>query len=222
MLRHTAPLAAPLAPFLLKPAGTPAHRSRVARLGLAAALCAVLGAGQAPAQTLTERDARAAVPDARGVTVSVADVAFLGATEKRAVEQYAKQFDYYAAMAVSPGDPADTGSAVALANYHSPQDAQQAALAACNARRTTGGACVIVATVVPRDYAQGPLTLSKAGVDALKGPFRQLSSPKAFAISPSTGHFGFARGDGGRALSACGARASADGASDCRIVIFDQ
>lgn len=195
---------------------------RIAFAGLAlSALVVSAVAPPAVAQTLTERQARSSVPDSRSRTVLMSDLDWLGDAESRAVEDYAKQFNYYGALAVSPGDPADTGSAVAVANYHSPQDAQRAALASCNAKRTSGGACVIVATVVPRGYRSGVPTLSEEAVDALKGDFRRMDSPKALAISPSTGFFGIARGDGGRALSTCAARAAEQGQSDCRIFVLE-
>lgn len=179
----------------------------------------------AAAPSLAQVDSRAAgkqVFSERGRTVQVADLPFLGAAERKAVEDYAEQFDYYAAMAVSPGDPASTGSAVAVANYHSPRAAQVAALAGCNARRTTGEPCVIVATVLPRRFQNRALTLSVEATAALKGAYRKLDGPKALAISDATGAFGFARGDGGRALAACNEKAAEKGSQDCRIVVSDR
>ncbi|MEL6209871.1 MAG: hypothetical protein AAFR44_06750 [Pseudomonadota bacterium] len=183
-------------------------------------MAAVMAAGAVAAQ-VDSRTARNQTFPERGRSVEVADLSFLGAAERAAVEEYAKQFDYYGAMAVSPGDPADTGSAVAVANYHSVRAAQKAALDGCNARRRTGRACVIVATVLPRRYQARGFTLSVEGTAALKGAYRRLDSPKAFAISEATGAFGFARGDGARALSACNERAAPNGARDCRVVVVD-
>ncbi len=169
---------------------------------------------------LTTKEARKLMFREKGRSVVVADVPFLGDAERKALEAYAAEFPYYGAMALSPGDPADSGSAVALSNYHSPQDAERAALAACEARRKTGAACVIIATVTPRRYKARDLTLSVEATGVLKGAFRKLEAPKAFAVSPATGAWGFARGDGGRALEQCNAKTG--GARDCKIVVADR
>ena len=190
-----------------------------------AALGALLGVGvaaQAPAQTLTEREARAAVAAPRGVSVLIADLDFLTPQLRGALEAVAAQLPYYAAIAVSPGEPAASQLNPGVVNFHSPEAARQRALATCNAQRTSGGPCVIVAEVRPRRYAPGSPTLSVNATEALRGAYRRLDAPKAFAISPSTGAFGFARGDGARALATCAARASDAGASDCRVFVSDR
>jgi hypothetical protein len=195
--------------------------ARIAALSLVPALALALAATAVPAQQADSRAARDQLFPERGRSVVVADVSFLGEAERKAVEQYAQQFAYYAAMAVSPGDPASTGSAVAVANYHSAADAQAAALKGCNARRTTGQPCVIVATVLPRGYAPRPLTLSLDATAAVRKEYRRLQSPKALAVSPATGAFAYARGDGGRAIAACNAEAAKKGAQDCRVAVAD-
>lgn len=185
-------------------------------------LAVALPLSSVSAQAVDSRAARGQVFSERGRSVQVADVSFLGDAERKAVEQYAQQFAYYGAFAVSPGDPADkTGSAVAVANYHSPASAQQAALAGCNKRRTSGGPCVIVATILPRGYKPRGLTLSVDATTALKKDYRRLGSPKALAISPSTGAYGIDRGDGGRAIAICNAEAKKRGAQDCVVAVRD-
>ena len=176
-------------------------------------------AGMAQAEPITSSEARKVLFRDKGRTGVVNDHSFIGQTERAALEQYAGQFDYYAAMAVSPGDPAESGSAVALANFHSLDAAEAAALAGCEARRQTGRECVIVATVAPRKYDARPLTLSVEATVAVRGDYRKLDAPKAFAVSPSTGAWAFARGDGARALAQCSAKAGE--ANDCRVVIAD-
>lgn len=183
------------------------------------ALTAITGAADAQ-QAMSYSDARKQLFRENGRTVTIADLDFLGAAERNALEAYAGGFDYYAAMAVSPGDPADSGSAVAVANYHSAEAAQAAALSACEAKRRTGKACVVVATVTPRRYQARALTLSAEATAAIKDGYRKLDAPKAFAISPSSGAWAFARGDGGRALEQC--RAKSQSAADCRIVVEDR
>lgn len=177
--------------------------------------------GMAAAQVVDTKSARKQVFSERGRSVTVADLSFLTPDVRKATEQYAAGFDYYGAMAVSPGDPADTGSAVAVQNYHSVASAQAAALKGCEARRTTGKPCVIVATTAPRGYKPRSFTLSVEATTALKKDYRKLKAPKAFAVSPSTGAFGFARGDGGRAIAQCNTGAARKGASDCQVAIQD-
>jgi hypothetical protein len=190
------------------------------RTMLASAACLTLfGAAQAQ-DAMTTAQARDMLFRENGRSVSVPELDFLGAAERRALETYGAQFAYYGAMAVSPGDRVDSGSAVALANFHSPQAAQAAALAGCEARRKTGAPCIIVATIAPRRFEQRALTLSVEATAALKDEYRKLDTPKAFAISPSTGAWAFARGDGARALDQCAGKAS--GAGDCRVVVADE
>jgi len=192
-------------------------------LAAAIALAAIaLGPLEAAAQTLTERQARDQVASPRGVDVRVADLPFLTGDMRRQIAQAAEEFPYYAALVLSPGDPQANQSGVAMVNYHSPEAATRAALEACNKRRTTGAECVVVAQVLPRRYQGGRLTLSREATEALRDDFRRMDSPKALAISPDTGQFGFARGDGSRALADCNAKAAEQGARDCRIVVADR
>lgn len=191
--------------------------SRIARLGAALALLAALPA----AAQMSEREARREVAAPRGPDVALADLDFLDAATARALEQYARQLPYYAAIAVSPGEPAANRVSPGAVNYHSPEAASRAALAACNAQRTTGAACVIVAQTRPRGYEPGRLTMSIRATEALRGDFRRLDAPKAFAISPATGQFAFARGDGARALARCNAAAAEQGERDCAVVVAE-
>lgn len=195
----------------------PAIAARAAGLAVGLALIVALPA----AAQISEREARRQVAAPRGPVVAVADLDFLDAATARALEQYARQLPYYAAIAVSPGEPAANQVSPGAVNYHSPQAASRAALATCNAQRTTGGACVIVAQTVPRGYEPGRLTLSIRATEALRGDFRRLDAPKAFAISPATGQFAFARGDGARALARCNAAAAEQGERDCVVVVAE-
>lgn len=174
------------------------------------------------AQTLTEREARQQVAPPRGISVELADLPINDPDMLKRLEAKALQFPYYGAFVTSPGDPAENQSAFGLANLHSPQDAVRVALATCEARRTTGAPCILVAQTFPRRYQAGVLTLSAKATEVLRGAFRQLDSPKAFAISDETGQFGFARGDGTRALANCNAAAGESGVQDCRLVVVDR
>ena len=186
-----------------------------------AALALALSAEPSVAQTLTESQARAQVAAPRGVDVRVAELPGLDGAQLRQLEQAAAQYPYYAAFVVAPGDPQANQSGLTVVNMHSPEEATRSALAACEQRRTTGAPCIVLAQTFPRRYEPGQLTLSREATEALRGEFRQMDSPKALAISPSTGQFGFARGDGARAMADCNAKASEQGAQDCRIVVAD-
>ncbi len=194
------------------------HAART--LLIASAACAVFAADLA-AQTLTEREAHQQVASPRGTKVILAD---LGVSDKDLLSQLeaqARKFPYYGAFVTSPGDPAQNQSALGIGNFHSPEDAVRVALGLCEARRTSGAPCIVVAQTVPRSYKPGVLTLSAEATESLRGAFRRLDSPKAFAISAETGHYGFARGDGTRALADCNAGATKSGETDCRLVVVD-
>lgn len=185
-------------------------------LGAAATLAAVPAMAQ-----VDGRAARGLVFSERGRSVQVADLDWITPDVRKATEQYGAQFPYYGAFAVSPGDPASTGSAVAVGNYHSAAAAQTAALNGCNAKRTSGGPCVIAATILPRGYQARALTLSVDATTALKKGYQRLQAPKALAISPATGAFGIERGDGGRAIALCNAEARKRGAADCVVAVAE-
>ena len=154
--------------------------------------------------------------------VQLGQADFIDSSIAKAIKQAGSQIPYYGAIAVSPGEPVESNLMATMANFHSPQAAQQAALANCNARRTTGMPCVVIATITPKRFRDQPLTLSVEATRVFGKEYRKMDEPKAMAISPSSGVFGADRGDGGRALAKCNAAAQAKGQADCRVVIFDQ
>ena len=158
----------------------------------------------------------------KGSTVELGQVDFIDKAVAKAIKQAAGQIPYYGAIAVSPGEPTASNLMATMANYHSPDAAQKAALDNCNSRRTTGKPCVVIATITPKKFKTQPLTLSAEATKVFGKEYRKLKAPKAMAISPSTGTFGADRGDGGRALSKCNAAAQAKGGADCQIIIIDR
>ncbi|MEO1309207.1 MAG: hypothetical protein AAFV38_15245 [Pseudomonadota bacterium] len=187
-------------------------------------LAAILAVGlvtSLQAEPMDSKTARSQLFGPNGRSVEVFPTDFLGDAESEALEGYAAQFQYYAAFAVSPGDPADTGSAVGLANFHSETSARNAALAACNERRTTGRACIIVAVTRPKRWEERPLQLSSEATEAFRKEFRKLRRPRAMAVSPATGAWAVARGDGARAQAQCNERFEGAGEPDCQVVIAD-
>lgn len=188
--------------------------------GLALALA--VAAPMAAAQTVDSRAAKKMLFSERGGNVQVADVDFLPGDATKALEKAAAQIPYYGAIAVSPGEPTASNLMAAMGNHHSVDAASSAALANCNARRTSGKPCVVIAVITPKKYKARPLTMSAEATRVFKKEYSRLKKPRGMAISPATGVFGIDRGDGGRALSRCNTAAKALGATDCRLVIADQ
>ena len=76
-------------------------------------------------------------------------------------------------------------------NFHSIDAARSAAAAACTPLRSAGALpCAIAAVIVPKSFKPSGLTLSLDATAAFDKTFRRAPSPKAFAISRSTGAFG--------------------------------
>ncbi len=188
---------------------------RIIGLALAMALTAPL----ALANPVDSSTAKKMLFSTRGGEAIMGKADFIDAGVAKALKQAASQIPYYGAIAVSPGEPTSSNLMSTMANFHSAEAAASAALANCNSRRTSGKPCVVITTIVPKKYKQQPLTLSAGATTLFNKEYRKLKAPKALAISPTTGNFGSDRGDGGRAISKCAA--ASNGASDCRVVIFD-
>lgn len=194
--------------------------------GLAATLATLLALapGAGGAQTVDGRTAGRML-FGTGWSVELGQADFIDKSMAGAITAQLKSMPgvgYYGAIAVSPGEPVASNLMSTVANFHTPESAQAAALADCNARRTSGGPCIVFATIVPKRYKPKNFTLSAAATEAFSKTYKKLDAPKAMAISPSTGAFGIDRGDGGRALAKCAAAAQAKGASDCGLAIIDQ
>lgn len=194
------------------------------RIFSAASLLALTLALAAPAAQAAPVDGKAAkkMLFGAGSAVELGQADFIDASIASAIKQAGAQIPYYGAIAVSPGEPTESNLMATMANFHSPQAAQQAALDNCNARRTTGKACIVIATILPKRFKPQALMLSVEATRAFDKEYRKLPAPKALAISPSAGVFGIDRGDGGRALSKCAAAARETGAEDCLVVIADE
>jgi hypothetical protein len=190
---------------------------------IAAAL--LMSAGPVAAQTFTEAEARAALFGTRGTSIAVSGA--LSATDqqiiRRTIDLLADQLNgpikYYASIAYSPDDGLVSEALQSAMNYHSAAASDAAALAACNAVKTSGArGCEIAARVLPRGYEARALTLSHDATGAFERAYRRERAPKAMAVSPSTGAFAIARSAEG-AIAAC--RGNGSGAGDCRVVIAD-
>jgi hypothetical protein len=191
----------------------------------AALLCA-----PAMAEPLSYSEARKLLPRANAKAAIGVEASLVPETDRARLEGARQSIDdvlaslgaalpAYGALAISPSEGLFVEWLNGTGQHHSVQAAHRAALDYCNAKRKRSSApCQIVVQVTPRGAKPGAaLSLSGPAIAAFRGAYRKLNAPKAFAISPSTGSFGFDRGDGGRALEAC-ARA---GARDCKIVVAD-
>lgn len=176
------------------------------------------------AQVLDERSAKAALFPVRGHVIQVSSK--LSERDQRTVralvplmaEQLRQPVRYYAAIAYSPKDGLAHDSIQAAMNHHSIEAASRAAIRACSAKRSKGTPpCELAARMVPKRYKPRALTLSIDATVAFDKAYRKAKSPKAFAISQSTGSWGMGKSDAG-AIAACERTA---GPKDCQVVIRD-
>ncbi|MFT4714940.1 MAG: hypothetical protein ACI861_001431 [Paracoccaceae bacterium] len=133
---------------------------------------------------------------------------------------------FYEAMAASPTEGLLAPSAAHAINHHSAAAAHQAAISACNVKKKAeSDACVVVAEFLPKKYtAPSAFSLSFNASEVFAKKYKRAGKPKAFAISPTTGHWGQAVKAGtieaarAAALTECSAKAAKDGGEDCTLV----
>ncbi|WP_457645772.1 5-aminolevulic acid synthase [Profundibacter sp.] len=154
---------------------------------------------------------------------------FMSAVDVKTLELMAdmpefKAVLYYGAVAASPKQGLAHKATVATANHHSIKAAEAAAIKECNALRGGGPKCLMVAYVVPRKFSEQPLQLSASATTAFKRTYLKGSGAKAMAVSPATGDYAIAKGEGAAetALATCNKAVSEKGATDCRVVIQDK
>jgi len=193
-----------------------------ARLFLAATL-GVMG-GTAGAEPIDGKAARGEMFSHRGGQVVVFAEDYLSEENAAQLAVTGGLIQYYGAIAIAPDEGFISQANQAAANHHSIDAAETAALAACNAARSGGRRCVIIAHYLPDDWEEGrALQLSQAATDAFRRTYRRARKPRAFAISDITGAFGVGRGDGAMedALASCNEDAESLGATDCNVVVSD-
>lgn len=206
------------------------NRTKIAAMtGLCAAL---LTASAALAEPISFKEARKVLPRANAKPAVAFNEAIVPQADRARLES-AKQsladvlntlgeaMPSYGAVAISPSEGLFVEWLNGVGQYHSLPAARAAALAYCNANRQDASApCEVLVEVAPKGAKpQDAITVSGPANAALRGAYRKMKSPKAFAISQSTGNFGFDRGDGGRAMSACAS--AGQGADDCVIIVAD-
>jgi len=183
-----------------------------------------LAAGAAMAEPMDGRSAKKMLYSPRGGQIEVLAQDFLTEADVKTLRTLAKvdgfkTLYYYGAIAASPRDGVLHESIHAAIDHHSVEAAGKQAVAGCNAKRTGGAKCVVVALIRPKKWTEDrPLQLSATATEAFRKVYSRGRGPKAMAISPGTGKYGIGKGDGAvdAALSAC----SKD-ADDCEIVIQD-
>lgn len=132
---------------------------------------------------------------------------------------------YYEAMAASPTEGMNSGSATLASNHHSIAAAHATALAGCNDKRAKDAEeCVVIADFIPKKYKTDvSITLSEKATAEFLKPYRKAKKNKAFAISAMTGHWGVASGletlEAARAaaISTCEATAK-EGGVTCVVI----
>ncbi len=189
-----------------------------------------LSTGLSVAEPLSFNDARKLLPRANAKpviatfpdVVSAADAAQL-TKARQSVEDVltslGQAMPAYGAMAISPDEGLFVDWLNGAGGFHSTASARAAAITQCNeAKKDASADCMVIVEVAPKGASE-TFSLSPEANAVFRKDYRKMDAPKAFATSASTGHFGFDRGDGGRALDAC-ERAS-DNAGDCKIVVQD-
>lgn len=123
---------------------------------------------------------------------------------------------YYGAIAIAPDEGLMSEATVAAANFHDVAAASVAALAECDAKKKTATACVIAALIRPEGWKDQGFGLSSDATAAFKDYDMKAG---ALAVSPSTGAFGMAAGEGAaeKAVANCGAKN--DKAVDCVLAV---
>jgi len=196
------------------------------RNAVGACLAMAISAGALMAQDLP--DAKAAQKllfptRAKAVDVIILDEALSAGISTAAIK---KNAPYYSAFAVSPTSGFIGISASAALNFHSVAAAGAAAVADCNAKREKSEKpCVVVMQVVPLNYAgRRSFQLNGDASKAFRKQYRRKAGPKAFAISESTGQWGFhvkAASDeqaAEQAIAKCAAKIEAGKKNDCKVV----
>lgn len=185
-----------------------------------AAVLALVGTSGV-AEPITGKEARAALFRPGPVEIEVLELPFLTDQDRVILGQIALEQRYYGAVAFGPDDGLLSDSLMGAFNYHDVATARTAALAGCEAQRTGATPCTVVAEVRPRGWEAGrAVSLSGDATDAFRSGYRRAGSPKAMAISPSTGQFAVSLEPGAAeaARAACDLAAQAN---DCRVVLAD-
>jgi len=201
--------------------------------GVAALLLAALVAGgPALSEPISFKEARKALPRAKAKAAITFDESIVPEADRARLETsrqsladvlnaLGKAIPSYGAVAISPTEGLFVEWLNGVGQYHNLPAARAAAVAYCELnRKPESSPCTVLVEVAPKGAAADDvIAMSGLANAALRGAYRKMDAPKAFAISPSTGNFGFDRGDGSQALEACAT--AGQGVGDCEIVVAD-
>ena len=193
-------------------------------LKIASVLVAMALAAPAAAEVMSGAEAKSALFSTRGNTIQVSgklskrDQTIVRRIVPLMAKQLRQPVRYYAAIAYSPDDGLVHEALQAAMNFHTPQAADRAAVAACNKLKSRSAqGCRVAARVVPKGYKPRPLTLSVDATAGFTSAYQKAKAPKFLAISRKTGNWSIGRTEQA-ALGAC-ERSGRPG--DCEIVIRD-
>lgn len=196
-----------------------------------ALVCALLGLAVSGAQAQDLPNAKTAhkmlfKTGKRATVVRILQPDMVPEVYKGALKNAASIQKYFEAMAASPSEGFMASSASHAINFHTVEAAHAAAISGCNAKKKKGSKpCVVVADFVPKGYsAPRDFSLSAVASEEFSKKYRRKGNQKAYAISPSTGHWGNAIKAGSleeartQAIADCTAKAAKTGAKDCAVV----
>ena len=172
------------------------------------------------AQPMTGKAVAPLLFAATGAEVELLPAPFLPPDQAELLKTVGVSQPYYGAIAVSPDEGIMVEATVAAANHHSTEAASTAALAACEARRKGAAPCAVVALIRPAGWKEQPFQLSATATAEFAG-YAKIRRDKAFAVSPSTGAWGMAKGRDAavKAVADCAGKEVA--AADCVVVLQD-
>lgn len=174
----------------------------------------------AAADPIDGKAAKAELYDGAKVEVVVPDLPFLSQKDASVLKMALGGQQYYGAVAVPAGEGLTSQAGAAVMNFHDVETAKAKALAACEAKRSGGKPCAIVAEIRPEGWQAGRFQLSAEATAAFESEYLKARKPKAFAVSAETGLWGFARGKdaAAAAIADCAAKGPA---TDCSVAVED-
>jgi len=182
----------------------------------------------AVAEPIDGKAARKMLFSPNGAEVTLRDESGLSETNrallKSVLEAEAASKGYYGVAVISPDeDLLKSEATVALANYHSVEEAAEAALSICNEKRSGEAECVVAAEIRPKKWEAREISLSREATEAFRSDYRKGQGPKALAISRATGQWAIFKGENAvfAAKIQCNEKAGAQGKADCETVIAD-
>ena len=182
----------------------------------ALALALMIAGPAAFAEPMTGAEAKEVLFAPVKAEVEVLAAAGLPEDHAKALELVGIDQPYFGAIAIAPDEGLLSEATVAAANFHDTGAATVAALAECNAKKTSANDCIIAAYIRPAGWKDAGFSLSSDATAAFEGYDKKTG---ALAISVATGAFGMAAGDGAREAAKAACAAKNDKATDCAVVI---